>query len=154
MSENICHLLGRIIKEPVLKYTQSGGAMAIIILATDRKFISKTSKINSDFHRVIIWNRSAELAAQTLHKGNRIFVTGSIENSNYTDKNGNKQYGYVIRADRFGYIDRKAEADNESETSDTQGCSFENPEDKLPEKPEISPEQKLPSMEDGEIISF
>ena len=151
MSENICHLLGRLVKDPVLKYTQSGGAMAIMTLATDRKFISKSGKAITDFHKVIIWNKSAEIVAQTLHKGNRIFVTGSIENDNYIDNNGIKHYGYAIRAERFGYIDRKSESDTEQEQQ------MENPDiTKTDEpddtKPDIS--QGLPSMEDGAIIPF
>ena len=145
-------MLGRLVKDPVLKYTQSGGAMAILVIATDRTFISKSGKAETDFHKVIIWNKAAEIVAQTLHKGNRIFVSGSVENDNYTDNNGIKHYGYVIRADRFSYVDKKSEAGTKQtqQPQNTDTIKTELPNNTA----ENDTDKALPSMEDGAIIPF
>ena len=160
MSENIVHMLGRLVEEPKLNYTQSGSAMAIIRIATDRRFISKDKKNITDYHKLIIWNQAGELAAQTLHKGNRIFVTGSIQNDNYTDKNGVKHYGYAINVDRFSYIERK----NESKPEEQNSAPAQTQESQqaevpaaastpLPDYPGKNP-NGFDNMGDGEVVKF
>ena len=160
MSENIVHMLGRLVEEPKLNYTQSGSAMAIIRIATDRRFISKDKKNITDYHKLIIWNQAGELAAQTLHKGNRIFVTGSIQNDNYTDKNGVKHYGYAINVDRFSYIERK----NDNKPEQQNSAPVQNQETQQAEVPAAAstplpdyPDKKatgFSAMGDGEVVKF
>lgn len=160
MTENIVHLLGRLVEEPKLNYTQSGTAMAIIRIATDRRF-SKDKKTPTDYHKLIIWNQAGELAAQTLHKGNRVFVTGSIQNDNYVDKNGTKHYGYAISVDRFSYIERKADSKPNEQYSETAPKQEVKQQAEVPAAasaalPDYRPnnQNEFENMGDGEIVKF
>ena len=139
MSENICHILGTLTKDPELRYSKNGTPLAILRIATERKLSSKVTKEKiTDFHNAKIWGESAELIAQTFKKGQRIFITGNIENENYVDSQGIKHYGYAINIKSFSYIEKKekqAEQVNEP-----------NPEEKT--------DFKNQDMQSGEIIKF
>ncbi|MBP3916748.1 single-stranded DNA-binding protein [Clostridium sp.] len=89
---NHCVLIGRLTKDPELKYVPGNGtAVTTITLAVDN-YNSKTQQHNADFIPVVIWGKQAENAAQYLSKGSMIAVTGRISVRNYDGNDGKKHY--------------------------------------------------------------
>lgn len=106
---NITALVGRLTKDPELRYTQSGTAVCEFTLAVTRDFKNAQGDYDSDFIRCIIWRKSAESFANHFHKGSRAQVTGRIETGSYEDKNGNTVYTTKVVVEKWGFVDTKAE---------------------------------------------
>ena len=85
-------LIGRLTKEPELKYTPGAGtAVLTVTLAVDRRF-NKEGQKETDFIPVVIWGKQAESTAQYVSKGKLIAVSGRIQTRNYDHKDGYKVY--------------------------------------------------------------
>jgi single-strand DNA-binding protein len=96
-------LIGRLTKDPELKYTKgSGKAICNFNLAVDRPFAKEKT---ADFFRIVAFGKTGENAAQYLAKGRLVAVQGRIQNNNYEDKNGTKHYGNDIIADRVEFLE-------------------------------------------------
>ena len=112
MSKSINHvtLLGMIVKDPELKYTQQGTAVARISLATNERFKDKDEwKERTEWHNVILWARLAEIAKEFLKKGSKIAIEGSLRTRSW-DKDGVKHYmTEVIASDLIMLDGRKSE---------------------------------------------
>lgn len=95
-------LIGRLTRDPELRFVPSTGkAVANFTLAVNRVY-SKDKE--ADFFRVVVWGKQAENVANYLKKGSQCAVTGSIQNNNYTDKDGNQRYSTDIQADRVEFL--------------------------------------------------
>ncbi len=86
-------LMGRLTRDPVVRYSQGQEAMAIAryTLAVDRRF-AKDSQQTADFIACVCFGKSAEFAEKWLKQGIKICITGRIQTGNYTNKDGNKVY--------------------------------------------------------------
>ena len=102
-SLNKVMLIGNLGKDPELKYTPSGQAVATFSLATTRKWKDKEGgdKEDTQWHNIKVWGRSAEVANQYLKKGRSIYVEGRIETRQYDDKDGQRKYFTEIVCDQF-----------------------------------------------------
>lgn len=100
-------LLGRLTKDPEVRYTQSGKVVCQFTLAVDRPFTGQDGKKEADFIPVVIWGKSAELAGNTLTKGQRVLVEGRLQIRSYDDDKGNKRWVTEVIANGFEYIERK-----------------------------------------------
>lgn len=102
MSEglNRVMLLGNLGQDPELKYTQGGQAVLNIRLATTETYFDRDrqKKERTDWHTVVIWGNRAEALSKILSKGSSIFVEGSIRNSSYEGRDGQKRYKTEISA--------------------------------------------------------
>ena len=103
-------LLGRLTKDPEVRYTQSGKVVTQLTLAVDRPFAAADGKKEADFIPVVIWGKSAELAGNSLCKGQRVLVEGRLQIRSYDAKDGSKRWVTEVIADRFEYIERKEQA--------------------------------------------
>jgi len=110
-------LLGRLTKNPEIKYTNSGKVVATFTLAVDRPFASADGKKESDFIDCVLWGKSAELLGNSVSKGQRVLVEGRLQIRSYTDKDGNKRYKTEVVCNNFEYIERKGDGN----TSNSQG---------------------------------
>ncbi|MFA7165597.1 MAG: single-stranded DNA-binding protein, partial [Desulfoplanes sp.] len=74
-------LIGRLGKDPEVKYTQSGSAVANLTVATDESYTDKTgNKVEqTEWHRVVVWNKQAEFCNNYLKKGSLVYVEGSLQ---------------------------------------------------------------------------
>jgi single-strand DNA-binding protein len=107
VSINRTILTGRLGKNPDLRYTQSGKAVATFSLAvTDNYNREVTHWLN-----IVTWNKSAENVAQYLSKGSHVAVEGRISTRNYENKEGRKVYVTEIVADRVEFLDSKGKGD-------------------------------------------
>lgn len=100
-------LLGRLTRDPEVRYTPSGKAVAQITLAVDRPFASQSGEKEADFIPVILWGKTAETVGNNFAKGQRILVEGRIQVRNYDAKDGSKRYATEVVADRFDFIEKK-----------------------------------------------
>ena len=99
-------LIGRLTKDPELRYlANTGNAVARFSIAVNRPFAKKDAEVTADFFNVVVWGKRAETCTNYLQKGLQIAIQGRLQNNNYTDKNGVKQYSIEIIADNVEFID-------------------------------------------------
>lgn len=97
-------LIGRLVKDPELRFGTTGKAICNFTLAVDRPFAKQDPK--ADFFRVVVFGKTGENAANYLAKGRLVAVKGRIQNNNYEDQQGNKHYGTDIIADFVQFLER------------------------------------------------
>lgn len=98
-------LIGRLTKEPELKYTPGNGtAVLTITLAVDRRF-SKEGQKEADFIPVVIWGKSAESTAQYVSKGKLIGIAGRIQTRSYEANDGSRRYVTEVVAEEVKFIE-------------------------------------------------
>lgn len=98
-------LIGRLTKDPELRFTPNGIAVSTIVLAVERKLFSKDQDKSTDFIQVIIWGKQAESTANYISKGCKFGVCGRIQTRNYNDKDGNKKYVTEVVAEEVYFIE-------------------------------------------------
>ena len=104
---NIAVLQGRLTKDVEVRYTDTGKVVANFTLAVNRPFADKDGQREADFIPVVLWNKTAEVAGNNVHKGDRLAVVGRIQVRNYTDKNGAKRYVTEVVGDKIEFIEPK-----------------------------------------------
>jgi len=107
MSVNKVIVLGRLGQDPELKYTPSGAAVCNFSLATSETWTDKNSgqkNEKTEWHRIVVWGKLAELCNQYLSKGRQAFVEGKIQTRSWDDKDGNKRYTTEISASTVQFI--------------------------------------------------
>lgn len=101
---------GRLTADPELKTTQSGISVAQFSVAVNRKTKAGEEQ-KADFFTVVAWRQTAEFVSRYFRKGSSICVTGTLQNSSWTDQQGVKHYRTDIIADEVSFVDSKS--DNE-----------------------------------------
>jgi single-strand DNA-binding protein len=105
-------LIGRLTRDPELRYTTSEKAVVSFTLAVDR-----FKKGEADFMDCIAWDKRAEVISQYFRKGNKIAVCGRIQVRGYEDKEGNKRRAFEVVVDEFEFMEsKKTETESEPET--------------------------------------
>lgn len=115
-------LVGRLTKDPDLKYTGNGTAVATFTLAVNRNFTNQSGEREADFINCVIWRKSAETLANYAKKGVLIGVTGRIQTRSYDNQQGQKVYVTEVIADNFQLLESK-KADS---SQNTQGGGVSN----------------------------
>jgi len=107
---NYVVLLGRLGRDPELKYTSGNTAVCKLTLATDESWKDKDGNKHkkTDWHRLTAWGRQAEVMAEYLKKGSQVLVTGKIETREYM-KGGEKNYITEIKVASFEFVGGKAD---------------------------------------------
>lgn len=102
-------LIGNLTRDPELRYTPAGMAVVSFGLATNRVWVTKQGEKKEDaqFHRIVAWNKLAELCSQLLAKGRRIYVEGRIQYREITDQTGLKKQVSEIVIDDMILLDNK-----------------------------------------------
>jgi single-strand DNA-binding protein len=108
-------LIGNLTRDPELRYTPAGMAVASFGLATNRVWVTKQGERKEDaqFHRIVAWNKLAELCSQLLSKGRRIYVDGRIQYRDFVDNENNKKQIAEIVIDDMIILDNKGNVNNE-----------------------------------------
>lgn len=93
-SINKAIIIGRLGSDPEVRYTPGGAAVANFSVATDRGWKDKDSNWQNEttWHRIVVWNRTADFVKEYVKKGNRVYVEGRIQNRSWEDQNGQKHY--------------------------------------------------------------
>lgn len=110
-SLNKAMLIGYLGRDPELKYTQSGLVVCTLNVATDEGYIDNHgNKVErTEWHRVQVWQKTAENCAQYLRKGSLVFVEGSLTTRKWQDQQGQDRYTTEIKALRVQFLDRKGD---------------------------------------------
>ena len=104
-------IIGHLGRDPELRYTQSGTPVATLNIATDESYTDRDgNKVErTEWHRVVVFQRSAENCNQYLSKGSLVFVEGKLQTRKWQDQQGQDRYSTEIKADRIQFLDRKGE---------------------------------------------
>lgn len=112
MSLNNVTLMGRLTYSPELKSTPSGVSVIRFQIACDRKYQAQGQERQADFIDCIAWRSTAEFISRYFHKGDMIGVEGSIQTSNYTDKNGNKRKQVEVLTNNVSFCGSKQQSNS------------------------------------------
>ena len=115
-------LVGRLTKDPDLRYTTSGTGVATFTLAVNRNFTSADGTREADFINCVIWRKPAETLANYAKKGVLIGVTGRIQTRSYDNQQGQKVYVTEVIADNFQLLESK----KVDSSQNTQGSGVSN----------------------------
>lgn len=110
-------IVGRLGADPEIRYTQGGAAVTNFSLATSETWNDKDGnrQEKTEWHKVVVWGKSAENCAQYLAKGRQAYVEGRLQTRAWDDKDGNKRYTTEIIANTVQFLDR---GDARSNTGD------------------------------------
>jgi single-strand DNA-binding protein len=112
MSVNKVILIGNLGRDPELRYTQGGGPVASLSVATTRKWRNKQSNElveETEWHRVSVFGQQAEHCNNYLSKGRMVYVEGRLRTRSYDDKDGVKRYSTEVVADTVQFLGGKGE---------------------------------------------
>ena len=98
-------LIGRLTKDPDLRYTQSGIAVARFTLAVDRGFKNQDGEKQADFIPITVWRGQAENCAKYLAKGRLVAVAGRIQTGSYETPDGQRRYTTEVVADEVRFLE-------------------------------------------------
>lgn len=101
-------LVGRLTKDPDLRYTASGSAVASFTLAVNRNFTNQNGQREADFINCVIWRKPAEIMANYARKGSLIGVVGRIQTRNYENQQGQRVYVTEVVCENFQLLESKS----------------------------------------------
>lgn len=105
-------LMGRLTKDPELRRTQSGTAVASFSLAVDRDFKGQNGEKETDFIDIVVWRKTAEFVSKYFNKGRMAVVEGRLQMRDWTDRDGGKRRTAEVIADNVYFGDSRDTASN------------------------------------------
>ena len=117
-SINKVMLIGNLGADPEVRSTGSGQTVATLRMATTERWLDKSGQKSekTEWHRVIVWGRQAELCKEYLAKGRSVYVEGKLQTREWTDKEGNKRYTTEVVAQRIQFLGAPAGKSRSAET--------------------------------------
>jgi single-strand DNA-binding protein len=103
---NVVVLIGRLTRDPELRYTQSGKAVANLRLAVDRGTTNPQGERETDFIDVVVWERQAESVANYLQKGRLVAIQGRLQIRSYENQEGQRRERAEVVANQVRFLDR------------------------------------------------
>jgi single-strand DNA-binding protein len=107
-SVNKVILIGNLGRDPEVRYTQNGTAVANFTLATNEVWTDKGGERQerTEWHRIVVWGKQAEIVREHLAKGKQVYVEGSLQTRQWDDREGNKRTTVEIKASRVVMLGR------------------------------------------------
>lgn len=108
-------LIGRLGRDPEVRYTSDGTAVANFSIATSREWNDKTSgekREQTEWHRIVAFRRLGEICGEYLTKGSQIYIEGRLQTREWQDKEGNKRYTTEIVADQMQMLGSRGATQN------------------------------------------
>ena len=118
---NKVFLVGRLTRDPDLRYGSSNNAVMRTSLAVDRQFTNQNGEREADFINIVAFGNRAETMKKYLTKGSQIAVSGRIQTGSYDDKDGKRVYTTDVVIDEFQFLDTRSSRNIESEESSNGG---------------------------------
>ena len=146
-SLNKVQLIGNLTRDPELRYTPSGTAVCNFTIATNRQWTDDQGEKQDDaeFHRVVAWNKLAEICGQYLSKGKKVYAEGRLQTRKWTGQDGNDRYTTEVVINEMIMLDPKGVTSGGSDDYDVPddipdefGDIAENDEDEEKDKKEES----------------
>ena len=104
-------LIGRLTRDPELRYTGNNTPVATFSLAVNRSFTNQNGEREADFINCVVWRKLAETVKNYLSQGSQVAVEGRIQTRNYDDKDGKKVYVTEVVAEEAYFADTKRDAE-------------------------------------------
>ena len=167
-SLNRVQLIGNLTRDPELRYTPSGTAVCSVGLATNRSWTTDTGekREETEFHRIVAWNKLAELCSQLLTKGRKVYVEGRLTTRTWTGQDGNQRTTTEIVIDDMILLDSRRPVEGGAteeapfppepvaEKTEAAEVAGETEVKKAPlDKPEESPKKKSAKAEKEEVVA-
>ncbi|MEK7282336.1 MAG: single-stranded DNA-binding protein [Acidobacteriota bacterium] len=113
-SVNKVILIGNLGRDPEVRYTQNGTAVANFTLATNEVWNDKSGERQerTEWHRIVVWGKQAEIAREHLSKGKQVYIEGSIQTRQWDDREGHKRTTTEIKAQRLIMMGRAEAGEN------------------------------------------
>ena len=108
-------LVGRLTRDPELKYLSDGTAVTMFNLAVNRNFRNQTGEVEADFVAIKLWNKLAENTANFCRKGSLVGVTGRIQTRRYEDSKGTTVFVTEVIGDSVRFLDRRKRPEGKKE---------------------------------------
>lgn len=114
-------LIGNLGSDPEVRYTQSGTAVANFNIATSERWKGQDGEMqeHTEWHRIVVWSKLAEICGEYLSKGSKVYIEGRIQTRQWDDKDGNKRYTTEIVAREMKMLNSKG--------SSSAGSGYEEP---------------------------
>jgi single-strand DNA-binding protein len=100
-------LMGRLVRDPEIKYTANNIAVCSFTVAVDRRFVRHGEEKQADFIQVVAWRNTAEFVSKYFTKGKMIALAGSIQTRTWDDQEGKKHYATEVVADEISFTGEK-----------------------------------------------
>ena len=113
-------LVGRLTKDPELRYTANGTGVATFTLAINRNFTNQAGEREADFVQCVIWRKPAETLANYARKGTLLGVTGRFQTRSYDNQQGQRVYVTEVVAENFQLLESKATSEQRQSTQASQ----------------------------------
>lgn len=161
-SVNKVILIGNLGKDPEIKYTPGGSAVASFPVATTDRWTDKggQKQERTEWHNIVVWARQAELANQYLRKGSPVYLEGRLQTRSWDDRDGNKKYRTEIVCTQMQFLSGGPSRDRSQSAGPSMGSSYGGQRDSgfddsyggggndrgpsAPMPPEMPPEDDLP----------
>lgn len=118
-------LVGRLTKDPEIRYTQSGMAVANFTMAVNRQFTNANGEREADFISCIVWRKAAENLCNFTHKGSLVGIDGRIQTSSY-EKEGQRVYATQVVVDSFSLLEPKQQSQQRGQQSNASDALHNN----------------------------
>lgn len=120
---NKVFLIGRLTRDPELRYTGSNTAVASFSLAVNRNFANANGEREADFINIVVWRKQAENVKNYLSQGSQVAIDGRIQTRSYDDQNGQKRYVTEVVADNVEFLGSKGSSNNMNMNANSNGNS-------------------------------
>ena len=117
-------LIGRLTRDPGLRYTGSNTPVATFSLAVNRNFSNQNGEREADFINIVVWRKQAENVKNFLTQGSQVAIDGRIQTRSYDDQNGQKRYVTEVVAEEAYFADSKRDGADSSSFENTFGSSI------------------------------
>lgn len=114
---NKVFLIGRLTRDPELRYTSSNLPVATFSLAVNRNFTSQSGEREADFINIVVWRKQAENVKNYLSQGSQVAIDGRLQTRTYDGEDGKKRYITEVIADNVQFLDSKGNRDSLAQNS-------------------------------------
>ena len=131
-------LIGRLTRDPELRYTSSNVATATFSIAVDRNFTNQNGEREADFINIVVWRKQAENCKNYLTKGSQVAIEGRIQTRNYDGQDGKKVYVTEVVADNVQFLGGKGSNNSSNQNSLDQTTPYDFAQDAPQETTDVS----------------
>jgi single-strand DNA-binding protein len=108
-------MMGRLTRDPEVRYSSEGNAVSKFSLAVDRRY-KREGQPDADFFNCVAFGKTAEFTEKYLKKGTKVVLDGELQNNNYTNKEGQRVYGIQIVVNSLEFAESKSRSNSDSES--------------------------------------
>lgn len=116
-------LMGRLTRDPEVRYTQSNTVVTSFSIAVNRRFARQGEERQADFFNIVAWNKAGEFAGKYFKKGQQIAVTGRLQTRNWDDEQGQKHYITEVVAEELDFAEGRRDGEQNTFSASTFGGS-------------------------------